>query len=173
MTLSVLNVTVGAAVVVAAVMRIVTSRRARALDRATLMRTHSAAFATDREVVRLFVDVDHERFRFDRAMASWLGEQPEITVVRMLDLFNSLGRNWSRGLIKLDDIQGTTLGYAIVRAYNDPYIRKYIAYVDGHHSEHVGNDAAFEFLRRLAVQLDEKSSRMSCRSGRTPEPLSN
>ena len=151
---------------VAAVTHIVTSRYARAMDRASLVRQYSAEFAHDREVIKLFVDIDHEEFRFDPAMASWLGEQPEITVVRMLDLFNSLGHSWSRGLIKLADIHGTTLGYAIVRTHNDPYIRKYIAHVDGHSFEHVGTDAAFEFFRRLAVQLDEKSSHIPERSGR-------
>jgi hypothetical protein len=106
-------------------------------------------------------------------MALWLREQPEITVARMLDMFNSLGHDWSRGLIKLDDIQGTTLGYAIVRAYNDPYIRKYIAHVDGHDSEHVGTDAAFGFVRPLAMRLHEKSSRTAERSGRISVPQKN
>jgi hypothetical protein len=159
-TLSVEGVAAAAAVVVAAITYILTSRRTRALDRATLVRQYSTEFASDREVIQVFVDIDYERFRFDRAMASWLGEEPEITVVRMLDLFNSLGHSWSRGLIKLDDIHGTTLGYAILRAHHDPYIRKYIAYVDGHDFEHLGTGAAFEFFRLLAVQLDKKSSRI-------------
>ena len=152
---SIESVTVSAAVVAAAATHFYTSRHARALDRATLVRTYSAEFATDREVIKLFADIDHERFQFDPEMALWLREQPEITVARMLDMFNSLGHDWSRGLIKLEDIRGTTLGYAIVRAYKDPHIRKYIAYLDGHDFEPVG--ATFAFFRRLAVQLDQRS----------------
>jgi hypothetical protein len=159
-TVSIEGVAGAAAVAVALLTYVLTSRRSRALDRATLVRQYSTDFAQDPDVVRLFVDIDYERFRFDAAMASWLGHEPEIRVVRMLDLFNSLGHSWSRRLITLDDIHGTTLGYAILRAHNDPYISKYIAYVDEHDFEHLGTGAAFEYFRRLAVRLDEKSKRV-------------
>jgi hypothetical protein len=157
--ISIEGVAASAAVLVAAVTYVLTSMRSRGLDRASMVRQYSSDFANDPDVVRIFVEIDYERFRFDQAMASWLGQAPEIHMVRMLDLFNSLGHSWSRHLVKLDDIHGTTLGYAILRAHHDPYVRKYLAYVDGHDFDHLGTGAAFEFFRRLAVQLDSKSKR--------------
>ncbi|MFI2709087.1 hypothetical protein ACH495_03000 [Micromonospora sp. NPDC018662] len=145
-----------AAVVVAAGTYILTSRRSRALDRATLVRQYSNDFVHDSEALRLFIEIDYGRFRFDPATTAWLGGAPEIRLIRLLDLFNSLGHGWKRGLIGIDDIHGTTLGYAILRAHQDAYVRTYITYVDNH-DINSGTGAAFEFFRLLAVQLDRQA----------------
>ena len=149
-----------AAVVVAAGTYISTSGREKALHRAELVHTYSSEFSHDAELVDVFTDIDYERYEFTEDETTWLGQAPEKRLVRMLDLFNSLGHNWFRKIISLEDIHGTTLGYAILRAYNDPNVSSYLKFVDGHDADHLGTGAAFEYFRRLVVALDKRSVAM-------------
>ena len=67
----------------------------------------------------------------------------------MLDLFNSLGVNWYRRVISTKDIQGTTIGYAMLRAFESPEMRKYLEFVHGHDQDHLGTGVPFEFCPAL------------------------
>lgn len=48
-------------------------------------------------------------------------------VSKQRDLLNSLGHNWCRGVLKLDDIYRTTLGYAVLITYRNAAVFEYLA----------------------------------------------
>jgi len=146
-----------AAILVAVATYVLTARREKALHRAELVHAYSSEFSRDRELVDLFTDIDYERFEFEADQSRWLGQDPEKQLIRMLDLFNSIGHNWHRKIVSLDDIHGTTLGYAILRAFNDPNVNRYLEFVDQHDADHLGTGAAFEYFRLIAVDLEKKS----------------
>jgi hypothetical protein len=78
--------------------------------------------------------------------------------VRLLDLFNSVGDHWGQNVLRLSDVHGTTLGYAILRAYEDPAIRAYLEHVAAWDAEHLGTGVPFEFFQRLAAALSVRSA---------------
>jgi hypothetical protein len=153
-------------VIVALLTYVRTARREKAIRQAELVRGYTRDLSMDPALVDLFTDIDYERFRFVADEATWLGRRPEQDVVRMLDLFNSAGHNWRRDILSLDDIHGTTLGYAILRAHQDPQVQRYLAHVDHWDAEHLGTGVAFENFRALAVALDERSR--EARAARIP-----
>lgn len=155
-TIHVADLVSAAAILVAVVTYLLTSRREKGLHRAELGHSYSSEFSHDHDLIDLFTDIDYERFRF-ATTDDWLGQSPEKVVVRMLDLFNSLGHNWFRKVVSLEDIYGTTLGYAILRAHNDDHVKAYLAYVDHHDADHFGTGDAFEYFRRLGVALEKRS----------------
>lgn len=123
-----------------------TRLRDSAIRRADLVRQFTVDFYSSDAVVALFVDIDYERFKFVEDKEKWLGHQPEITLVRMLDLFNSVGHNWHRRVIKLADVHGTTLGYAMLRAMESPEVARYLQFVKKWDSDHLGTGVPFEFF---------------------------
>jgi hypothetical protein len=141
------------ALVVALGTYVATRLRDSAIRRADLVRQFTADFYASDAVVALFVDIDYERFAFVEDKDKWLGHQPEITLVRMLDLFNSVGHNWHRHVIKLADVHGTTLGYAMLRASESPEVAKYLSFVKGWDSDHLGTGVPFEFFQLMANEL--------------------
>jgi hypothetical protein len=148
-----------AALVTGLITYIRTSQREKSIRRADLVRGYTVEFYSDEALVTLFTDLDYSRFRFTADEESWLGKKPEQTVVKLLDLFNSVGHNWHRKVLGLEDVHGTTLGYAILRAYNDDEMQKYLAHVDVWDVDHLGTGIAFEYFRRLALALDERSKK--------------
>jgi hypothetical protein len=143
---------------------LINSQREKAIRRAELVRAYTCQFSGDQDLVNLFTEIDYSRFRFERD-EHWLGQKPEQTVVRLLDLFNSVGHNWGRKVLTLQDVEGTTLGYALLRAYRDDHIREYLRFVDHWDAAHSGTGRAFEHFRRVAIALDNRSA--ANRAGRT------
>lgn len=135
-----------------------TRLRDSAIRRADLVRQFTADFYANDAVVSLFVDIDYDRFVFIEDEEEWLGHQPEITLVRMLDLFNSVGHNWHRHVIALADVHGTTLGYAMLRAVESPEVAKYLRFVKGWDSDHLGTGVPFEFFQLMANELGTVSA---------------
>jgi hypothetical protein len=158
MDLSLANALGMATVLVAVFTYIGTSRRDRAIRRAELVATFTSEFYRSEDIYRLFADIDYDRFEFSEDRTSWLGADPERSVVHMLDLFNSLGLNWYRRVISTKDIQGTTIGYAMLRAFESAEMRKYLEFVHGHDQEHLGTGVPFEFFQILAGRLQVASS---------------
>ncbi len=134
-----------------------TSNREKSVRQADLIREYTKDLSSDDRLVNLFTDIDYGRFVFVRDERTWLGQQPEKTLVRLLDLFNSIGHNWHRRVVSLEDVHGTTIAYGIVRAHNDPQVKAYLDYVNEWDADHLGTGAAFEHFRRLAQALDEMS----------------
>jgi len=159
MDLSLENDLAIAALLVAVATYLGTSRRERAIRRAELIQTFTSEFYQSDEIYRLFADIDYDRFVFSEDRTNWLGAGPERAVVHMLDLFNSLGLNWCRGVISTTDVQGTTIGYAMLRAFESAEVRRYLQFVHGHDQDHLGTGVPFEFFQTLAADLEEASSR--------------
>jgi hypothetical protein len=146
------------AIVVSVIIYARTTVRERAVRRAELVRTYSTDLSQDQSLMDLFTDIDYERFRFVDSEDSWLGKRPEQDLVRLLDLFNSVGHNWQQKVVRLDDIHGTTLGYAILRAYEDEGVQAYLGHVAIWDADHLGTGVPFEFFQRLARALCERSA---------------
>jgi hypothetical protein len=134
-----------------------TSIRERAYRRAEMVRAYSAELSSAPELVDLFTQIDYNRFRFVADEETWLGNAPEQNMVRLLDVYNSVGHNWQRKVIALADIHGTTLGYGILRAYQSQQVQSYLSYVDKWDYDHLGTGVAFDNFRQLAVALDKRS----------------
>jgi hypothetical protein len=144
------------AVVIGVVTFIITSRRERLLRRAELVRQYTVDFHESPGVSQMFEDIEHQRLRFDAE--SWLGKEPEMTAVRMLDLFNSIGHNWRYGALELEDIDGTTLGRATLIAFRSVAIREYLATLPAYDRADPSAIAApFEYFGRLAAALEERA----------------
>jgi hypothetical protein len=147
-----------------------TRLRDSAIRRADLVRQFTADFYANDDVVKLFVEMDYDRFTFVEDQKTWLGHKPEITLVRMLDLFNSVGHNWHRRVITLADVQGTTLGYAMLRASASPQVATYLSFVEGWDTEHRGTGVPFEFFRLMANELASVSRQRKVGEGGPNEP---
>lgn len=158
------------AVVLALVTFLFSSRRDKAIRRADLVRAYTSDFYADEKVVELFSDLDYDRFRFTPT-DQWLGTSAESTLVRMLDIFNSLGHNARRGVINVSDIHGTTIGYAVLRAYDSPDVTRYLEYVRQWDHEHLGTGVPFQFFQELAIDLRAVSARTRRRNRLLPAVL--
>jgi hypothetical protein len=159
------------AIVVALVTYVATRIRDSAVHRADLVRQYTADFYASDAVVALFVEIDYERFRFVEDEETWLGREPEITLIRMLDLFNSVGHNWNRRVIKLADVHGTTLGYAMLRASESEEIGKYLSFVQGWDEAHLGTGVPFEFFQLMGRELAKVSAATRKRNAGRPAVL--
>lgn len=71
----------------------------------------------------------------------------------MLDLFNTVGHNWDRRVIKLGDVHGTTLGYAMLRAHESTEVRGYLNFVKRWDEDHLGTGVPFEFFQLMSNDL--------------------
>jgi hypothetical protein len=156
----------GIAVIVGLMTYIHTSIRERAFRRADLVRTYSSELSSVPELVELFTQIDYNQFSFVKDQDTWLGKAPEQNLVRLFDVFNSVGHNWRRKVVTLGDIHGTTLGYGIIRAYRSDQVQAYLDYVDTWDADHLGTGVAFENFRRLAVALDKKSTKVRAKRAR-------
>jgi len=128
------------------------SNRERAQRRGELVREYTRELSSDPALVQLFTDIDYGRLRFRRSQ-EWLGAAPEQNLVRMLDLFNSLGLKWKHKAIRLEDVIGTTLGYAIVRAWQDRAVSAYLEHVTRWDELQRGTGYPFQFFKDLANAL--------------------
>lgn len=103
-----------------------------------------------------FADIDNERLAVDLTVGGpWLGGDEEVQLVRLLDLFNSIGHNWRRSVLKLDDLRGTTLGYAILKTARYRPVKAYLRHVDASDASALVEGRAFNNFRHLASALEE------------------
>lgn len=98
----------------------------RRLRRAELIRSYTNDFYLSRDVVELFMDIDHERFNYD---STFLGSDRELALIHLLDNFNALGHSWRRHVISLNDLLPTTLAYAALRTWENPSVRRYLSQI--------------------------------------------
>lgn len=148
--------TVGA-LIVAVISYIHANYRDKSIRRAELVKSYTSDFYASEEIVDLFMDIDYERFRFNNG-GEWLGGKDEASMVRMLDLFNSVGHNHRRRVLTLSDIHGTTLGYAILRAYESGEVRSYLEHVKAWDGDHLGTGVPFEHFQNLGNALSRRSA---------------
>lgn len=158
MSISLDAVIAAVAVIIGLATYVRSTARDKAIRRAELVRAYTSEFYQGSNVVDLFVSIDYNEFQFVNDTTTWLSKQPERTVVQMLDLFNSMGHNCDRGVLQVEDVHGTTLGYAAVRAYHCPGIQEYLQYVKQWDADHLGTGVPFLHFQTLAIALDERSA---------------
>ena len=130
------------------------SRRAQSkLEKAIFVRDYTNRFHKDKGIASIFLDIDYNRFTFDKEM---LGTEKELRLINLLDMLNSLSFNNANGIIDIEDIYETTLGYAIVRVYLNPEVQKYLKHVDEHSTNIKMKVTAFGHFRRLGDKLSRK-----------------
>lgn len=144
----------------------VNQRKQLALRRAELMRHYEDKFGT-LEMQETFQNIDYDRLDpvLDKE-GTWIGERGELELVRLLDLFNTVGHNWSANTLKLEDVSETALGYGIARTYRSDAVQAYLANVDATDEIHAyGLNQAWRHFRALGAALTRG------RALPTPDPV--
>jgi len=131
-----------------------TSRRAeKNLQRATFVRDYTMRFYEIPDLSLIFYEIDYGKFKFDEKI---LGTENEIRLVMLLDILNSLSFNVANKVIHPDDIDKTTLGYAIVRTYLNPEVQKYLQHLDKHSANIKMRVIPFHHFREIGEKLSKK-----------------
>ncbi|MET9761197.1 hypothetical protein ABZ016_19365 [Streptomyces sp. NPDC006372] len=96
------------------------------------------------------MDIDHDRFKYDESI---LGTEKELDLIRFLDYFNMVGHNWRRGVMPISDILPTSIGYAVLRSWQNPEVRAYLRQIRKWDEERYSSSAGFLYFEELAIQL--------------------
>jgi hypothetical protein len=118
--------------------------------RAELIRSYTNDFHLSRDVVELFMDIDHERFNYD---STFLGSDRELALIHLLDNFNALGHSWRRHVISLNDLLPTTLAYAALRTWENPSVRRYLSQIQIWDENRYWPGLGFRYFEDLAVEI--------------------
>jgi hypothetical protein len=132
--------------------------RDRRIQRADLIRAITSDFYQSSRVAELFMAIDHDQLEIDD---TFVGSSRELTMIQFLDVMNAIGYNWKRGVLPIKDLMHTTLGYAALRAYENPSVISYLGLVDSWDTERFMPQQGFEYFRSLGQELQK-------RCGRTP-----
>lgn len=137
-------------------------RRLLALRRADLVMHAEERLSNDESAWTMFLDIDYDRLHpsFDHD-GGWLGAEGEGALIRLLDQFNSISRHWHSGALRLADIQGTTLAYAIRRTARNMTVKRYLQDVDA--SDDLAEmevNSAWPYFRLLAEELDRTAKQV-------------
>jgi len=93
-----------------------TRRRDVVVRRAELLRAYTNDFYADAAMSALFLDLEYGRTSYELVRKT----SHETSLVRLLDLLNSVGHSARVGIIRRRDLLDTTLGYACVVAWGVP-----------------------------------------------------
>lgn len=126
------------------------SRASRLTQRAEFIRNCTNDFYGSRALTSIFMDIDHDRFRYD---ASMLGTDKELDLIQYLDYFNAVGHNWCRGVVKIADIMPTTIGYAALRSWENDGVRAYLQQIRRWDEERYSVSTGFIYFEELAIQI--------------------
>lgn len=124
------------------------------LRRAEFVRSYTSDFYSANSLAELFFDIDHGRFSFDK---SDLGTQSEARLTELLDFFNTVGMSADRGIVSLDDLKGTTIGYATMVTWSDEGVQWFLRHVDGTDEAKRLDTLAFGYFRKVGVALVEEA----------------
>lgn len=138
-------------ILVTLIVYVLTQKENNKVNRATFLQGYNQHFYGDPELSKLFLDIDYDKFIFN---SSELGTEKEIRIWKLLDLLNNIGFHYQNKTIKEEDINMTTLGYAIVRVYMNDEIKKYLDNVDQHTDKVDEKLKAFGYFRILARKLN-------------------
>lgn len=162
------------AVAVAVVTYVSTRVRDDKIKRAEIVQRFAEQLSQNEILFRQFCLIDGNKFRFEKVEDlplendPWIGSDEEMALLRLLDHFNGVAHNIRRNVLRVQDVRGTTLWYAMQRAFYDPGVQAYLSYVDQFDEKNGGTGDAFRFFRSLAGDF-ERSVRWSKRHP-TPEP---
>ena len=136
----------------------------RRLRRAEFIRNYTNDFYLSPDITSLFMSIDYDRSVFDEELT---GTDRELALIHLLDYFNALGYNWKRRVVSLDDILPTTLGYAALRVWENPSVRRYLVLIRRSDEKRYLKASGFRYFEELAIEVAllcgklEPSSRIS------------
>jgi hypothetical protein len=139
-----------AAIAISLLTYILTQRENSKINRATFLQGYIKQFYDDADMSRLFLKIDYEKFLFNEDV---LGTEEEIKIWKLLDLLNSISFHYFNKTIRKNDINMTTLGYVIIRTFQNEGITKYLCHVDKHTNTLEENLKAFGYFRIVAAEL--------------------
>ena len=119
-----------------------------------MVKSYTDSFHSSEKLATLFLKIDYDKFEFSDAL---LGSPEELDLIHLLDLLNNLALHYRKRVLRWNDIAGTTLGYAVVRAYGDAGVQAYLVRIDEWDQDHSGTGAAFQFFRELGNGLGRQS----------------
>ena len=73
--------------------------------------------------------------------------------MELLDLLNRLAFHWRNGVVRLSEIEGTSIAYAIVVVHDNADVQQYRAHVDAHDLKSGWVSPAFKHFRKIAPKL--------------------
>jgi hypothetical protein len=120
------------------------------------VRGYTNDFYSGTDLTSLFMEIDHGVFTFEDQD---LNTQKALDLIHLLDFFNAVGHNWKRGIVSLDDIVPTTIGYAAVRAWNDPVVQSYLDRVHQWDLDRYQPGTGFRYFTELGRTLDQRRTR--------------
>lgn len=129
------------------------------MRRAELIRNYTNDFYLSTHITTTFMDIDHGRFVYSD---EFLGTEDELALIHLLDYFNNVGHNVRRGVVTLDDLVPTTVGYAALRTWEDPEVRKYLGQITVWDEDRYVPGSAYRYFEELAVDIALLCGRMTC-----------
>jgi hypothetical protein len=151
------NIIIGASVVVSVMIYRHTREEDRKLQKAAYVRDYTLAFFQHPELEETFFDIDHDKFTYSDDI---IGKEKERRLLRLLDFFNSLGYSWDQGVIDVEDIDKTTLGYAVWRVHRDEQVGAFLKHIVEHDvkdlriAEDADNPLAFQYFTKVGKKLN-------------------
>jgi hypothetical protein len=140
------------AVIVSILTYVGVHRRERRLKRAELVQTWTRALIDHPALMDTFLRIDHQRFKLSE-MADC--SPIERNFISLMDLLNSICYHRAAGVIKRNDLKGTSLSYAIARTYANSEVQAWLKLV-GDHDASLGLDKQFGFyyFKKVGREMD-------------------
>lgn len=123
-----------------------------AIRRADLVRNYTKDLYESAGVADLFMDIDHERFSYEDG--AFLGTTRELNLIHLLDLLNAVGHSVKCGVIAVEDIRSTTIGYACVRVWRNSEVQRYLAQIASWDVERDMPTPGFAYVEPLAQDIE-------------------
>lgn len=155
------------AVLVAVITYANTRARDNKLKRAEIVQKFAEELSRNDVLFGQFCKIDNNLFTFLDS-EEWLKTDGEHALIRLLDHFNGVAHNIERNVLRVEDLRGTTLWYAMQRAFYDPQVQAYLAWVDTFDQANGGTGDAFRFFRGLGKEF--KRTVEWSRQNPAPEP---
>lgn len=138
-----------------------TRRQERRLRQADLLRAYTNDFYRDPAIAKVFLEIDNETYALSR---DGYGTDAEMALVRLLDFLNMVGYHWKQGVLSLDDIRPTTVGYAAMRVHRNDAVQDYITFIT--QPERPQPSTGFVYFDALATRLGTPAHRLLRRPSR-------
>jgi len=129
------------AVIVSIITYVAVRWRERKLKRAELVQNWTRVLIEHPVLMDTFLRIDHQRFKLSEMEEC---SPTERDFISLMDLLNSICYHRMAGVIKPDDLKGTSLSYAIGRTYANSEVQAWLKRV-GSHDASLGLDQDFGF----------------------------
>lgn len=127
-------------------------KKSSTVNTAQILKDVIFTFFSNEQIQKTYYTIG-KTFKFDRNKFEESGSEEEKAIDQLLYLFECVGRLYSLGLIRSEDL---ILRYRIVKVFSDPEVIAYLQYLDTElYSQTLGPQAiAFRNARELAADLN-------------------